>query len=60
MSCLPTFKFGDIVNYQNEELISIMNYHVYMGEGNTIHSIAQLEIFINDVNDTSLKVIGVL
>ena len=35
-----------------------MHQYAYTGEGNTIHSSAQLESFKNDVNDKSIKVIG--
>ena len=40
------------------DVISIMHQYTYLGEGKTIHSSGQLEMFPNDVNGKSLKVSG--
>ena len=55
---LPIVTVGGVVPSQRGDVIAIMHQYAYLGEGKTIHSSGQLEMFKNDVNDKSLKVSG--
>ena len=55
---LPIVTVGGVVPSQRGDVIAIMHQYAYLGEGKTIHSSGQLEMFHNDVNDKSLKVSG--
>ena len=55
---LPIVTVGGVVPSQRGDVIAIMHQYAYLGEGKTIHSSGQLEMYKNDVNDKSLKVPG--
>ena len=55
---IPICTVGGVVNTQHGPAIAIMNQYAYMGTGKTIHSCGQLEHYLNDVNDKSVKVKG--
>ena len=55
---LPIVTVGGVVPSQRGEVIAIMHQYAYLGEGKTIHSSGQLEMYKNNVNDKSLKVPG--
>ena len=49
---------GAVVHTQHGPIIAIMHQYAYRGQGQSIHSAIQLEHYMNDVNDQSIKVQG--
>jgi hypothetical protein len=55
---IPISTVGAVINTQHGEVIAIMHQYAYTGKGGTIHSLGQLELCGNDVNDHSIKIEG--
>jgi len=55
---LPIVTVGGVVPSQRGDVIAIMHQYAYLGEGKTIHSSGQLEMYKNDISDKSLKAPG--
>jgi len=55
---IPIATVGGVINTQCGEVIAILHQYAYTGIGTSIHSLAQLEWYKNNVNDKSTKVGG--
>jgi len=55
---IPIVTAGGVVTTQHGLAIAIFHQYAYTGQGKTIHSSAQLEWYLNDVNNKSMKVKG--
>lgn len=55
---IPIVTAGAVVSTQRGPVILILNQYAYIGNGKTIHSCGQMEMFGHDVNDKSMKVTG--
>ena len=58
MKNIPIGTVGAVVKSQHGDVIGIMHQYAIAGWGKTIHSLAQLEHHMNDVNDRSTKIKG--
>ena len=58
LSSVPIATVGGVVSSQRGEVIAILHQYAYTGRGKTIHSAAQLESHLNDVNDRSVHIDG--
>jgi hypothetical protein len=55
---IPIVTAGAVVKTQRGEVIILLHQYAYTGKGKTIHSSGQLEWYIQEVDDKSIKVGG--
>ena len=55
---VPIVTGGAVAYTQRGPVILILNQYAYIGNGKTIHSCGQMEMYGHDVNDKSMKVRG--
>ena len=55
---IPIVTAGAVVSTQRGPAVIIMNQYAYIGNGKSIHSCGQMEMFGHEVNDKSMKVSG--
>ena len=58
VTAIPIASCGAVARSQKGEVILILHQYAYTGKGKTIHSCGQIEAYLNDVNDKSIKVAG--